>query len=142
MQDKKISYRQFGRNCFQLTEPYRRESRIKTGHPFKLPFMSYDGHGQFIFEPGFCWDGPSDPINPFDPTKSTMRSSLGHDGAYRAMREGLIDADRWRQTADEELRDEGEEDGMLWIRAEAFYIAVEEFGGCCAEGGNPIITAP
>ena len=140
--DQQISYQQFGTACFQLVKDYRFQSAIKTGNPFSLPFMEYDGQGGFHLLPGFCWDGPSNPLQIGSAPKSQIRTSAEHDAKYRAMREGLIDAATWKDTADQELRSVGIADGMPTFEADAFYEAVKEFGGSDAKGGEPIIVAP
>jgi hypothetical protein len=142
MQDKKIFYRAFGKNCFQLTQDYHFESRIKTKNPFMMPFVEYDGESGFILYSGFAWDGPSDPVDPFVPTKDSMRGAAEHDAKYRAMREGLINAELWRKVADQELKEVCMQDGMSMVRADVFYLAVRDFGAECSIGGNPILEAP
>jgi hypothetical protein len=142
IQETHIAYQQFGTACFQLTGDHWFQSRIKTGMPCRLPFMEYDGNGWFHLQAGFCWDGPSNPLQVGSAPKCQMRTSLYHDAKYRVMREGLIDPAVWKDTADEELKEVGEIDGMPSLEAEAFFVAVSEFGGSDARGGDPIIVAP
>jgi hypothetical protein len=139
MQEYHIHYQRFGEKCFQLIRDYHFLSAIKTGHPFTMNFVRYDGDGQFCIREGFCWDGPSGWAIP---DKTTLRASLEHDCKYRAMREGLIDADKFREIADNELEETMEEDGCSEFRSEYFYIAVHDFGKKNSIGGNPLLEAP
>src|SRR3990167_5137648 len=92
----------------------------------------------YIFE-GYAWDGPSGPA--ID-TKNFMVGALVHDALYQLMREKLLDADKWRETVDEELVRLTKEDGM-WSLRRAWVLAGVRFGGGpSARDEVPILTAP
>ena len=141
MQDTKIYYQKFGDGCFQLVSPYHYESGIKTGFPCSLPFLTYDGKGQFVFLPGFCWDGASVPGQLSAQTIAEIMLSLPHDGKFRMFRAGLIDPLVWLETANKEMRADAIKAGMPFAESEIFFVAVRDFGSKNAFGGNPILEA-
>lgn len=127
--DKEFHLQQFGDRCFQLATPIvRYQSRIKTGFPAHLEFVSYDGEGVFLFYSGLCYDGASNPLQITAQTNAELALGLPHDVKYRFMRAGLIPSDGNRKIADEELIEDAEASGMLHLLADAFYEAVELFG--------------
>jgi len=89
----------------------------------KYHYLSYGG--RLSIRRGYAWDGAS--FLTFD-TKSSMRGSLIHDALYQLMREGHLDRDKWRERADELLRDICIEDGMWEWRANMWYFFVRHFG--------------
>lgn len=86
--------------------------------PFLLIYQ-----GWFYIEPGYMWDGASGPPNNPD----NMRASLFHDALYELMQLGLLDR-KYRDVADQLLRQICLEDGMSHFWADRFYNVVRAFG--------------
>lgn len=61
------------------------------------PFIHLNTSGTLLIRYGYAWDGASGPA--ID-TKSIMRASLVHDALYQLMRQGHLDPEVWRRTAD------------------------------------------
>ena len=97
--------------------------------------------GLLTTKKGYAWDGPSGLT--ID-TPSFMRGSLVHDALYQLMRNGFISKERWRETADKELRRICREDGMTAVRAWWVYHAGRLFGDRAAseEARKEVKTAP
>ncbi len=91
--------------------------------------------GEMFVRGNYAWDGPSGlGID----TPNFMRGSLIHDAYYQLMREGHLDAKKWRKYADEELRRICIEDGMSKFRAWYVYRAVRIWGKwTCKPRKNP-----
>jgi hypothetical protein len=105
------------------------------------PYATLHGTGLLIISDGYAWDGASGPA--ID-TKTFMRGSLVHDCLYQLMREGLLDRDKYRNCADELLRQICLEDGMWKARADWVYWAVKSFAKRSTEPkentGHEIVT--
>jgi len=92
---------------------------------------------------GYAWDGASGPA--ID-TKTNMTGSLVHDVIYQVIREkkGVKNSKKLRKVADKLLREICLANGMCWIRAQYFYLAVRIFGGIVVglDKKNKVYKAP
>lgn len=124
---------------YQVYEDYKIQTNLRPDTFIRSDFIRLDADGLlYIFE-GYAWDGPSGPA--ID-TKNFMVGALVHDALYQLMREKLLDADKWRETVDEELVRLTKEDGM-WSLRRAWVLAGVRFGGGpSARDEVPILTAP
>src|SRR6187551_3124913 len=144
-------------NCIQYASGYkyllRRMYSVKTpiypSECIKTPWIHLSRGGMLTIMMDYAWDGPSGPTVD---TKDSMRGSLIHDALYQLIRMGHLDAEL-KNPIDRFFRDVLIQDGMLALRAEAWYAAVRAFGrptfdsavvypdqiaGCeCAPGWNP-----
>lgn len=109
---------------YQLREVYRVMTGIIPPKPIVTPWLALATNGELTISAGYAWDGPSGPT--ID-TPDSMRGSLVHDGFYQLIREGFLDA-RFRDLADALLRAICIEDGMWPVRADAWYVMVQQFG--------------
>ena len=75
--------------------------------------------------PGFRWDGPSGFAT--IATENSIRGSLVHDAMYTLIKKGYYHMS-FRRKADKILFEILREDGMSWLRSEAWYFAVRLFG--------------
>ena len=92
-------------------------------------FIILSPYGELFLKKGYAWDGATGAID----TRNFMRGSAVHDALYQLMRQGLLDADKYREIADKELRKICKEDGMSSFRAAYVYRAVRTFGGRLAK---------
>jgi len=106
---------------YQLHHPAAFETMIKPEFPIQTEYLRLTVDGVLFIKEGYAWDGPSGPT--ID-TSNFMPASLMHDAIYQLFRMELLDVDRWRKTADEELRRFALEDGMSWFRAWYVYRSV------------------
>ncbi len=98
------------------------------------PYITFLGSTMTV-NAGYAWDGPS---GPGIDTPNFMCGSLIHDAYYQLMREGHLNAKKWRKYADEELRRICIEDGMSKFRAWYVYRAVRIWGKwTCKPRKNP-----
>lgn len=88
--------------------------------------------GLLWIKEGYAWDGASGPT--ID-TNTSMVGSCVHDVLYQAMRKKILDI-KYRQKADEILRDICKEDGMYSWRADIWYYSVRKFAGASADSKN------
>ena len=134
-----ITYR--GGYKYQLREPYMIPIEIKPATPVGNDYLRLDCDGNLTVSKGYAWDGPSGPT--LD-TLSFMRGSLVHDALYQLMREGLIDHEAHRGTADRILYRLCLEDGMWRPWAWWVYQAVRRFADPAADpaAARPALTAP
>jgi len=96
--------------------------------------------GRLLVRAGYAWDGASGPT--WD-TKSSMRSSLGHDVLFQMLRLGLLPHDPCFHLANEFLRDQSIADGMWTFRANYWFKGVEDFGDAhAAVQPDKVLTAP
>ena len=104
-------------------------------------FIRLTPDGTLSIGDGYAWDGPSGPTVD---TPNFMRGSLVHDVLYQLMRNKLLDKQRWRKAADQELERLCREDGMFWLRRRWVYTAVRLFADKSAseDGKRPESTAP
>ena len=84
--------------------------------------------GWLIIKEGYAWDGASGPT--YD-SENTMRASMVHDALYQLLRMGIIEA-FYRDESDQQLYVLVREDGMWYIRAKAWFNALDWFGGSAA----------
>jgi len=134
--------------CIQYGDGYRFQLRrtisIQTDViPYAsvdLEYLSLSMTGKFTVKEGYAWDGASKTLNPI----SGIRGSLFHDGLYQLMRLDLVDRDQYRIVADQLLHDCCMEDGMLPIRADAWYEAVRvlAYNASTPKQEPPILFAP
>jgi hypothetical protein len=126
---------------YQLREDYVTDIGIKPDAPINTEYLVLSIEGKLTVNNGYAWDGPSGPT--ID-TLNFMRGSLVHDALYQLMREGHLDAGKYRDVADRLLQTMCKEDGMTALRAWWVYQGVRFGGGPAADPANnkPIIKAP
>lgn len=126
---------------YQLTQDHIEEIGIVPSQPIKTEYIWLDEEGFLVVKKGYAWDGASGPT--ID-TKSSMRGSLVHDALYQLMRMGLLDEKIVRPKADALLKKLCIEDGMNYIRADFWKIAVNLFAESAAKAGTEreILIAP
>lgn len=140
-----ITYRSVRHYKYQLLCDFSYPTPILIGHRIAVAndFVVLDGDGRLDVKRGYAWDGPSGPT--YD-TPDFMRASVVHDALYQLMREQLLDARRWREVADDLLRDICQADGMAPRRAAIIHRALRLFGERAAQPGcksdPPPLTAP
>ncbi len=113
----------------QLVETYECQVLIMPGLTFDSRFISLSEEGLLTVKVGYAWDGPSGPV--LD-RKSTMRAALVHDALYQMMRQGALDAKKWREPADALFRQMCIEDGVWRWLAAVYYRALRRFGESAA----------
>ncbi len=98
-------------------------------------------NGVLSVKGGYAWDGPSGPT--ID-TPNFMAASLMHDALYQLFRMELLNPDRWRFAADQDLRRVCLERGMSRVRAWYVYSAVRLGARRSAlpEQRRVVLTAP
>jgi len=106
-------------------EEYSISVSIIPDEDIETDYLALTDKGNLTIKKGYAWDGPSGLT--ID-TANFMRGSLVHDALYQLMRNGFINKDKWRESADKELRKICLEDGMSSIRAWWVYKAVRLFG--------------
>ncbi len=126
---------------YQLKQPYTVRISIVPPATINAKYISLETTGDLTIREGYAWDGPSGPT--ID-TPSFMRGSLVHDALYQLMREGHLDRNTYRQTADRILRDICKEDGMWSIRTWWVYQCVRLFADAAADpaGKHSVTYAP
>jgi hypothetical protein len=126
---------------YQLKETYTVAIEIKPPAPLGNDYLRLDVDGHLTINKGYAWDGPSGPT--LD-TATFMRGSLIHDALYQLMREGFLDPEENRETADRILRRICLEDGMWPPRAWWVYQAVRRFADPAADPAStrPTTRAP
>jgi len=82
---------------------------------------------------GYAWDGASGPT--ID-TANTIFPSLVHDALYQLMREGYLDPDIYRMSADKLFLELLEREGMSYIRRTIWFKMIRKFGSKFAEIKN------
>lgn len=122
---------------YQLNKDYSVATEIKSYNIDTL-FIKLTPDGILTGRAGYAWDGASGPT--ID-TLNSMRGSLVHDMLYQLMREKLIPMS-YREPADRLLKNICKEDGMFFIRAEAWFIGVDIFAAKAARSKTKIYTAP
>lgn len=126
---------------YQLKQTYVIVIPIRPAGMISTEYVALTTNGTLSVHNGYAWDGPSgltiDTLN-------FMRGSLVHDALYQLMREGLLDAARYRETADRLLQTHCIEDGMSSLRAWWVYQAVRIGGGPSSTpgGGKTLHKAP
>lgn len=124
-------YRNIERFKYQLASDEMYMTGI-TGYSFDLRFIRMEPNGRLTVREGYIWNGASGPT--FD-TKSSMRGSLFHDALYECMRREVLPL-TIKDKADRILHDICTEDGMIPIRADAWYDAVSKFAWNSAAPGT------
>lgn len=125
---------------YQLMGDYTIQTRIITDRSIKTRFIELTETGKLTLKDGYACDGPSGTTVD---TNTFMRGAFGHDGKYQLIRMGLIGS-RWREIADQELREDCLQDGMNRFRAWYVYKSVQKFGAFAANPRNrkKVKTAP
>jgi len=122
---------------YQLRSEYRIQTPIRPGIAVHTDLVELGADGLLVIKKYFAWDGCTFPaIN----TRTNLRAGLVHDALYYLMRSGLDI--RWRNTADEMLRQIMIEDGAWSVRADYFYRGVQWFAERYATIQKKIYTAP
>lgn len=126
--------------AYQLAVDYEINVPILPDREVEEAFIKLDRAGNLRILDGYAWDGPSGPA--LD-TPNFMRGSLVHDALYQLLRDELI-PQRYRQVADNVLRQLCREDGMSGFRAWYTYHAVRIFAKDAADPASrkPILQAP
>ena len=139
MAEGSISYRSGYK--YQLTEGYSVEVDVKPDHDIDTEYIHLFTNGLLKIEKSYAWDGPSGPTVD---TKTFMRGALAHDALYQLMRSTDLDGEKWRKTADDELKRICREDCMSRIRAWYVHRAVRKAAGYAAlpEAQKEIHRAP
>lgn len=123
---------------YQLHADYEVATAVN-GIDVDTKFIRLSQDGTVLVRAGYAWDGPSGPTVD---TGNFMRGSLVHDAFYQLMREGIVDATKWRDTVDRELQRMCREDGMSAMRAWWVYKGVKLGGESSATKQRSIKTAP
>jgi len=124
---------------YQLYADYTIELPWLDGYPnYSDHFLTVSG-AKLTMHKGYAWDGASGGLD----TKTAMRGSLVHDALYQLMREGVL-PQAARPMADRALYDICLDDGMMWLRAWAWRVAVVKMGGFAARftEDHKVQTAP
>ena len=108
---------------YQVAEPYEIDLPIQGALDVSTNLLRLSKTGKLTILDGYAWDGPSGPA--ID-TVNFMRGSLVHDALYQLIRLGHLDR-KWRDGADEILREICIEDGMSKARAWWVYTSVKTF---------------
>lgn len=126
---------------YQLAEDYSVIVPVVPERDISLRFIKLTLEGRLTIREDYAWDGPSGPTQD---TPDSLRASLVHDALYALMREGQLDAARWRDVADREFYRVLIEDGMETGRARAWYRGVCIFAEPSArpESAKPVMMAP
>ncbi len=128
---------------YQLKENYTLQIQARPAVDIITPFVTLEAGGLLSIKKGYAWDGPSGPT--FD-TKNFMRGALVHDALYQLMREcpELYPRDKFREPADDLLRELCIQDGMSKMRAWWVHLAVRKFGDPSADPAKkrPHLWAP
>ncbi len=124
-----ILYKKRRHYKYTLVESYSRVIDIQPDEKLGNDFLYLDTNGKLFISKGYSWDGPSGPT--ID-TKNFMQGSLVHDALYQLIREQFLDF-KYRDYADELLKEMCMEDSMSFIRAFLVYWAVKLFGASSAK---------
>lgn len=126
---------------YQLVDEYAVQVSVTPDQAIRSEFIDLSKDGALVIKKGYAWDGPSGPAVD---TKNFMRGSLVHDALYQLMRDHGLSPDRWRATADLELKRCCLEDGMSTLRAWWVHRGVRLGGGPAAspESRKPVLSAP
>ena len=126
---------------YQLVEEYRTSVIVSPARNIASEYIELNTSGTLTIMNGYAWDGPSGwTID----SNNFMRGSLVHDALYQLMRQGRLDPEEDRKTADQELRRICREDGMSAIRAWWVYQGVRIGGARSAqqESAKEVEIAP
>ena len=126
---------------YQLKETYTVRIPVIPPAAIHTEYISLETTGDLTLKEGYAWDGPSGPT--ID-TLTFMRGSLVHDALYQLMREGRLDHNVYRESADKTLRAICKEDGMWSVRAWWVYHGVRLFADPAADPADerPLTHAP
>lgn len=126
---------------YQLKEDYDTATGITPTAPIATEYIGLTPQGRIRIKTGYAWDGPSGPT--ID-TLNFMRGSLVHDALYQLIREGHLDAGKYRVVTDRLLQKMCIEDGMSRLRAWWVYQGVRFGGGPAVDPANdkPLTWAP
>ena len=99
---KRVRYRNLKNYKYQLLTTYTHPTGFQLLQDIstKNEWVKLSKKGRLTLQKGYAWDGPSGPT--ID-TRNFMRGSLVHDGLYQLMREGLLDHEEYRKSADDLL---------------------------------------
>ncbi len=109
---------------YQLVKPYTTYTAIRPKSLIKTDYITLTLDGFLTAVKGYAWDGPSGPTVD---DGTNMRASIAHDMKYQLMRLRLL-PESDRITADKELREDLDEDGMGYLRRQQWYWALRFAG--------------
>lgn len=116
---------------YTLVEAYEHKLHSNHFHDVDNDFFSVK-NGILTAQNKYAWDGASGPT--ID-TKNSMKAGLVHDCLYQGIRLGNYKKED-RKAADQELYDTLRDEGMCWLRAKIWYIALRLFGAGAAKEGH------
>lgn len=93
-------------------------------------YIEFYTTGLLIIKKNYASDGPSGPTIDDD---TNLQGSFIHDAGYQLMRMGLLDEETYKPLFDKALEKICRIDGMVPIRAHAYYDAVTLFGHSSAK---------
>lgn len=117
---------------YQLKRRYSISTPLRPDRAVGNDFVSLTASGKLTLQAAYAWDGASGAPD----LASVMRASLVHDGLYQLIREGLLDANDFRDDADELFYELCVEDGLQKALARAAYLAIRELGAGFADPAN------
>lgn len=126
---------------YQLAEDFSIEIPILPPEDISTRFIRLTRKGLLTLRADYATDGPSGPTAD---TRHTIRAAFVHDALYQLLRDGLLDAARFRGVADLIFRNILLEDGMNPLRAQLWYRGVAQFGEPNVDPASekPVLTAP
>ena len=126
MPEYTTSYIQYKQGyLYQLATDLQLQIALVPEQNIDSKYISLTNSGYLTIKAGYAWDGASGPA--ID-TANFMRGSLVHDALYQLMRMGKLNGNKHRKTADLELKNICQKDGMSAVRAWWVYTAVRSFG--------------
>jgi hypothetical protein len=119
---------------YQLTHNYLAQMPFNPPEQINSQWIAFSSTGQLFIRAGWAWDGAS---GPSIDSASAIRPSAEHDALYWLMRNGYLDPEIYREPADLRLYEMLRVDGMLDLRAWAWYKAVRTFAERAATMQEP-----
>jgi len=108
---------------YQVKDDFIIATDIKPKSNILSDFINLDTDGILTIRKGYAWDGCSGPT--WD-TKSTMRAGCVHDAFFQLMRLNVLDRNQYFHPVNKLFYFMLRQDGVLWLRAEYYYKAVEK----------------
>ena len=135
-----LYYSQIG-NAKQVREDFKYQTPLRPARRIVLEFITLERDGRMLIRSGYAWDGASGPT--ID-TLDTIIASCVHDAGYALLETGGLDLEDDRRKIDQMFYDQLLKDGMIPLRAFAWFKAVRIAGGRYAQvgSGHKILRAP